>query len=50
MHPITFVKNHPMATAVTFIAGMAVGPWLLSMVSDKTGFSLGVPSYGGGGE
>ena len=48
MHPITYVKNHPAATVVTFLAGMAVGPWLLSMVSDKTGFSLGVPSYGGG--
>ena len=48
MHPISFVKAHPLATTVTFLAGMAVGPWLLSMVSDKTGFGLSVPSYGGG--
>jgi len=50
MHPISYVKAHPTATVVTFVAGMAIGPWLLGMIGARTGFSLTVPSLGGNGE
>jgi predicted membrane protein len=50
MHPISYVKAHPMATIVTFAAGMIVGPWLLNTVGSKTGVNLSLPTVGGGGE
>jgi hypothetical protein len=46
--PIKFVKYHPLGFALSAIAGMAVGPWLLGVISDKTGFTLGIPKYGAG--
>jgi hypothetical protein len=49
MHPITFVKNHPVGTVVTFAAGMIVGPWLLNLVGAKTGVSVSLPTVGNGG-
>jgi predicted membrane protein len=49
MHPISYVKAHPAATVVTFAAGMMIGPWLLNMISGKTGVNISLPSYGSGG-
>jgi hypothetical protein len=48
MHPIRFVKAHPLATVVIGLAGMAVGPTFLSFVGDKTGVNLSVRQYGAG--
>jgi predicted membrane protein len=50
MHPISYVKAHPMATVVTFAAGMIVGPWLLNTVGSRTGVNISLPTVGGGGE
>lgn len=49
MHPISFVKAHPVATVVTFAAGMIVGPWLLGQLGSRTGVNIGLPTVGGGG-
>lgn len=48
-HPITYTKQHPAATLVTFAAGMVFGPWLLSTIRGTTGVGLSLPSYGGNG-
>jgi predicted membrane protein len=50
MHPISYVKAHPMATVLTFAAGMIVGPWLLNTVGSRTGVNISLPTVGGGGE
>lgn len=49
MHPITFVKQHPLGVAVSFAAGMMIGPWLLSTVGGKTGINVSLPTYGNNG-
>ena len=49
MHPIRYVKAHPVATVVTALAGMAVGPTILAMIGSKTGINVSVPQYGNGG-
>jgi len=49
MHPITFVKNHPVGVLVSMAAGMVVGPWLLGTVSRTTGVNVNLPTYGNGG-
>lgn len=46
--PVQFVKYHPLGFALSAITGMAVGPWLLNVISDKTGFTLGIPKVGAG--
>jgi hypothetical protein len=46
--PIKFIKYHPLGFTLSAITGMAVGPWLLGVISDKTGFSLGIPKVGAG--
>jgi predicted membrane protein len=48
MHPVTFVKNHPVGVIVSFAAGMMIGPWLLSTVAGKTGVNINLPTYGSG--
>lgn len=50
IRPISYVKSHPGATLITFIAGMAIGPWLFGAVGSKTGFNVSIPSYGGSGD
>lgn len=50
MHPVSFVKAHPLATVVIFASGMIVGPWLLNTVGSKTGVNVSLPTIGGGGE
>jgi hypothetical protein len=47
MHPISFVKAHPLATVTLMGLGMAVGPWILGFVNNKTGVSIGIPTVGG---
>jgi predicted membrane protein len=49
MHPISYVRMHPVATVVTFAAGMIVGPWLLNAVGSKTGVNVSLPTIGGNG-
>jgi hypothetical protein len=49
MHPLTFVKNHPVATFTLMAAGMVVGPAILRTVNNVTGVSVGLPSVGNGG-
>jgi hypothetical protein len=46
MHPIQFVKAHPLGVAVSFAAGMMIGPWVLSTIGGKTGINVSLPSYG----
>ena len=48
MHPLTFVKNHPVGFVTSMAVGMVFGPWVLRMVNNATGVSVGLPSYGGG--
>ena len=47
MHPISYVKTHPTATIVTFLAGMVLGPWALGFVQSKTGVGVNLPVVGG---
>lgn len=49
MHPVTFVKNHPVGVLVSMAAGMVVGPWLLGMVNSTTGVNVNLPNVGGSG-
>ena len=49
MHPVSFVKAHPVATITLLAAGYMVVPWLLSMVSGTTGIGVRLPQFGGGG-
>jgi hypothetical protein len=49
MHPVTFVKNHPVGVLVSMAAGMVVGPWLLGMVNSATGVNVNLPSMGSSG-
>jgi hypothetical protein len=49
MHPITFIKAHPVGVLVSMAAGMIVGPYLLNMVNRTTGVSVNLPSVGNGG-
>jgi predicted membrane protein len=44
--PIRYVKAHPMATVITALAGMAVGPWILGTVNKATGVSVRIPTVG----
>jgi len=49
MHPITFVKNHPVGTLVCMAAGMMVGPWALGKIQSTTGIGVNLPKYGSQG-
>lgn len=48
MHPVTFVKAHPVGVLVSAAAGMMIGPWILGMVRSATGVGVSLPSVGGG--
>jgi hypothetical protein len=45
MHPIQFVKNHPVGFTVSALTGMVIGPWALSFLNRTTGVNINVPSY-----
>jgi hypothetical protein len=47
MHPVSFVKAHPVATITLMAAGMIVGPAILSRFGNLTGVGVNLPSYGG---
>ena len=47
MHPISFVKAHPVGVLVSMAAGMIVGPWILGKVNTATGVGVNLPSVGG---
>lgn len=47
MHPVRFVKEHPVGFAGSALFGMVVGPWALGMVNRYTGVSVGLPSFRG---
>jgi len=49
MHPVTFVKNHPVGVIVSMAAGMVIGPWLLGTVNRVSGVNVNLPSVGGNG-
>lgn len=46
MHPLTFVKNHPVAVVTNMALGMIVGPWALGVIRRTTGVSVNLPSVG----
>lgn len=50
MHPLRFVKEHPVATIVLMSAGMVVGPAILGGVSRYTGVNVSLPTVGSRGE
>lgn len=45
MHPLTFVKNHPLATVVLLGTGYVLLPWGLNFVQSKTGVGVTLPQY-----
>jgi hypothetical protein len=47
-HPVQFIKYHPLGFALSALTGMAVGPWVLGVIGDKTGITLGIPKVGAG--
>lgn len=47
-HPVSFVKAHPLATVVTFAAGMMAGPWLFNTLGTRTGVQVNLPTLGNG--
>jgi hypothetical protein len=48
VEPIKFIKYHPWGFVLSAVAGMAAGPWLLNVIGNKTGFTLGIPRVGAG--
>ena len=47
MHPISFVKAHPVAVITSAAAGMIIGPAVLGWINRTTGVNIGLPSVGG---
>jgi hypothetical protein len=48
MHPLGFVKAHPLATVVLLATGAIALPAALSMLGSRTGVNVTLPSVGGG--
>lgn len=46
MHPISFIKAHPVATLVLLGTGYVVVPWGLSKVQGITGVGVTLPQAG----
>jgi hypothetical protein len=46
MHPIGFIKAHPVATVTLLATGMMAGPWLLNTIGAKTGVNISLPTAG----
>jgi len=49
MHPVSFVKAHPLATVLLLATGYIALPWGLSRIGSATGVNVTLPQYGGGG-
>lgn len=47
MHPIRFVKEHPVGFLASAAVGMIAGPWAMGIVTRYTGLSVGLPSFRG---
>lgn len=47
MHPISFVKAHPLATVVLLATGYMVVPALTGAIAGKTGINVSLPQPGG---
>ena len=47
MHPISFMKDHPVAVVTNMALGMIVGPAILGAIGRWTGVSVRLPSVGG---
>ena len=47
MHPVRFVKEHPVGFVGSAVFGMIVGPWALSTIQRYTGISVGLPAFRG---
>jgi hypothetical protein len=47
MHPVTFVKNHPLATVVLLGVGYWAVPAITGFVQNKTGVGVTIPQTGG---
>jgi hypothetical protein len=47
MHPISFLKAHPVAVLTNMALGMMVGPAILGAVGRWTGVTVRLPSVGG---
>lgn len=46
MHPISFVKAHPVATIALLAAGYMVVPWTLGKIQGATGVGVSLPQPG----
>lgn len=46
MHPLRFVKEHPVGFVTSAAVGMIAGPMVLAKINQYTGISLGLPSLG----
>ena len=46
MHPIGFVKNHPVGFLCSMAAGMIAGPWLVGTIQRTTGVGISLPNVG----
>jgi predicted membrane protein len=48
MHPVSFVKAHPVGVLVSMAAGMVIGPWLLGTLGRVSGVNVSLPTVNGG--
>jgi hypothetical protein len=46
MRPVSFVKQHPVATIVLLGVGYMVVPWTLGFIGSKTGVNVTLPQPG----
>jgi len=47
MHPLKFIKAHPLASILLPAAGMIAGPWILGKINGMTGVNVSLPVAGG---
>lgn len=47
VHPVSFVKAHPVATVLLLGTGYFAVPWLLGKVNSVTGVGINLPQAGG---
>lgn len=46
MHPISFIKTHPVATIALLATGYIVVPWSLGKIQSVTGVGVSLPQPG----
>jgi formylmethanofuran dehydrogenase subunit D len=47
MHPVRFVREHPVGFIGSAVFGMIAGPWAMGIITRYTGVSVGLPSFRG---